>query len=383
MPLSRSIEILRDLIAIPSVNPGRDGRVPAAIAGESRYAADVAARLGRLGIDATLLGPPHRQSVVGEIHVSDTADTVLIASHLDTVAVDGMVIDPFEPRLADGRVSGRGSCDTKAGMAALLAALERVLARGKPTRNVIVVGEADEEVASAGVAQVLTHLAGRRIDWALATEPTDLRLVGRHKGVVHARVGVRGRACHASIPGEGRNALVTLARCVLALDAHAAGLVQDTDPELGPATLSVDLAAAGHAENIVPDSGWFLLDRRLLPHEEPARVHNEIAALLRQVAGDDAAIEWWRLEKPALERPSGGHPGEAACAQALAAAGLPVRWDVASFGTDAGVLAAHGIPALVFGPGSIAQAHTADEWVAIDQVERASAFFAALLGQTD
>ena len=377
----RAIEILRDLIAIPSVNPGREGQVPAAIAGESRYAAHVAAHLGRLGIDATLIGPANRQSVVGEIHVSDTADTVLIASHLDTVAVEGMIIDPFDPRLADGRVSGRGSCDTKAGMAALLAALERVLARGKPARNVIVVGEADEEVASEGVAQVLAHLAGRRIDWALATEPTDLCLVGRHKGVVHARVGVRGRACHASTPAEGRNALVTLARCVLALDAHATELAHDADPDLGPATLSVDLAAAGHAENIVPDSGWLLLDRRLLPHEESDRVRTGIAALLRQAAGDDAAIEWWRVEKPPLERPAAGHPGEAACAQALAAAGLPVRWDVASFGTDAGVLAAHGIPALVFGPGSIAQAHTADEWVAVDQVEQASAFFAALLGQ--
>ncbi len=379
MSLSRSIEILRDLVAIPSVNPGREGTTAPEITGERRYAEDVARRLGRLGVDTALVGSGERLSVVGEILTPGASETVLIASHLDTVAVDGMVIDPFDPRIATDRLYGRGSCDTKAGMAALLAALERVLSRGRPTRNLILVGEADEEVASLGVTDVLAHLGKRRIDWALATEPTELKIVNRHKGVVHARIAVVGRACHASRPAEGRNALVTLARCVLALDAHAAELALVADPDLGAATLSVNQAGAGQASNIVPDAAWMVVDRRLLPNENPDEVRADIERLLRDVAGDDARIDWWQLVKPPLERPRLPNPGHEACHEALRRSGSPALDDVATFGTDAGLLALHGIPSLVFGPGSIAQAHTSDEWVALEQVERATAFFEALL----
>src|SRR5690606_2737842 len=108
-----------------------------------------------LGVDAKVIGQGERASVVGRIEVADAIDTVMIASHLDTVPVDGMTIAPFDPVVRDGRLYGRGSCDTKAGMAALLAALQRVLGQKRLRRNVIVVGEADEEMSSIGVSDVL------------------------------------------------------------------------------------------------------------------------------------------------------------------------------------------------------------------------------------
>ncbi len=116
--LSPSIRHLRDLIAIPSVNPmGRD-ELPAEITGEQAIAEHVAAELSRLGVDATLVGRDGRTSVIAEVSVGTGAETLLVASHLDTVPVDGMEIDPFDPIIEGDNLLGRGSCDTKAGMAA-------------------------------------------------------------------------------------------------------------------------------------------------------------------------------------------------------------------------------------------------------------------------
>src|SRR5690606_8096832 len=123
-------------------------------------------QLKRLGVDSVLIGRDKRRSVVGQARPArSSVETLLVASHLDTVPVDNMVIDPFDPVVKEGRLYGRGSCDTKAGMAALLAALERVLARGTLARQLVVVGEADEETGdSIGVGDVLAHIEGSRVD---------------------------------------------------------------------------------------------------------------------------------------------------------------------------------------------------------------------------
>ncbi|MEZ4291377.1 MAG: M20/M25/M40 family metallo-hydrolase [Myxococcota bacterium] len=251
----RSIRALRELVAIPSVNPmGRDD-LPAEIVGEQAIAEHVAGELARLGLDAALVGRGGRTSVVAEARAGAGAETLLVASHLDTVPVDGMEIDPFDPVVVDDRVFGRGACDTKAGMAALLAALFRVLERGRLRRNLIVVGEADEELRSVGVADVLAHLGDRRPDWVLATEPTELRVIHAHKGVVHARLRAQGRACHSSDPGAGRNAIVLLARAILAIERDAAILATRPHPTLGPATLSIGVIRGGQAPNIIARRG--------------------------------------------------------------------------------------------------------------------------------
>ncbi len=280
--LSPCIHMLRDLIAIPSVNPMGREDLPAEIVGEQAVAEHVAGLLGRLGMDAALLGRGGRTSVVAEAHVSASAETLLVASHLDTVPVDGMEIDPFDPVVEGDRVLGRGSCDTKAGMAALLEALERVLERGRLRRNVIVVGESDEELGSRGVSDVLAHLGDRRPDWVLATEPTDLRLINAHKGVVHAEICAHGRACHSSNPGLGRNAIVLLARAILAIEEGAAIFAERPHPQLGPATLSIGIVKGGQAPNIVPDEARIWVDRRTLPDESPELVRQQIEESLQE-----------------------------------------------------------------------------------------------------
>ena len=376
------IRYLRDYIAIPSVNPMRRSDQDPAIVGERRYAEHVREQLRRLGLDAELVGDPARPSVMAHATVADAGETLLIASHLDTVPVDGMAIAPFDPRVADGRVFGRGSCDTKSGMAALVAALERVLAQGTLRRNVIVVGEADEELGSSGVKDVIAQLGAHPPDWVIATEPTELRVVTRHKGIVHARLRASGVACHSSEPGRGRSAVLALCRAVLALDELAAELGRHADPQLGPATLSVGQIAGGTATNIVPDDAWLLLDRRCLPGEDEVSVLAELEGMLAKHALDDVRVEWCSLEKAALATPD-EDPSVRSVQAALRVAALDPTPSSVGFGTDAGVFSAHGIPGVVFGPGSIAQAHTANEWVAIEQVEGASAIFERLLATRD
>jgi len=381
MTTSRSLQLLRDYVAIPSVNPmGRNDLAPE-IVGETRLAERVRADLRRLGVDAELVGQGARRSVVAEIRARDaSAETVLVASHLDTVPVDGMEIPPFDPILHAGRLSGRGSCDTKAGMAALVAALERVLARGVLRRHLIVVGEADEELSSVGVRDVLASLGGRRPDWVLATEPTELRVVHRHKGVVHAHLVASGRACHASEPEGGVNAIVALARATIALDALAARLRERGDPSLGPPTLSVGRVLGGQAPNIVPDRAELVADRRILPDETVADVEREIVdALAAAGVADSVRLVDCRLEKPPLGTPV-GHAAVRACTDVLRTLHLPAETGGVAFGTDAGVFEAEaGVPGVVMGPGSIRLAHTARESVEVDQVESMTEFFGALL----
>ena len=192
MPRPDPIELLREYVAIPSVNPMRRDDIPASITGERRYATHLREQLRRLGLDAELLGDGERASVIAEATARDARDTVLIASHLDTVPVDGMEIDPFDPRVEAGRLYGRGSCDTKAGMAAAVAALADVLERGTLRRNVILAGEADEECSSVGVRDVLARLGTKRPDWVLATEPTNLEVVTSHKGIALVRLVAHG-----------------------------------------------------------------------------------------------------------------------------------------------------------------------------------------------
>jgi len=373
---------LRDYVAIPSVNPMRNDRVPAAIAGERRYAEHLEAQMRRIGLDAVLIGEGKRASVVAEARVAGAVDTVLIASHLDTVPVEGMEIPPFDPRIEGNRLYGRGSCDTKSGMAAAIASLERLLQTGRLRRNVILVGEADEECGSVGVAEVLRHLGTRRPDWVLATEPTCVELVTHHKGVGRAELHASGVACHSSDPSLGHNAITDICRAGLVLDELADRLGERTDPRLGRATLSVGLVGGGQAANVVPPSAWLQLDRRLLPGEDAQTFRREIEDVLRAAGLDGVRVTTASVEKPALAT-APGSPGVRACRKALSATGLRDDPTIAAYGTDAGVFARHGLPGVVLGPGDIAQAHTAREYVEIPQVEQAAAFFLALLEDGD
>jgi len=377
--LSTSIRHLRDLVAIPSVNPMNRDDLPAEIVGEHALAEHVSAKLRTIGLDSVLVGRNGRTSVIAEAIAHPDAETVLVASHLDTVPVDGMEIAPFDPAIRNDQLFGRGSCDTKAGMAALLAALTTVLERGRLKRNLIVVGEADEELGSIGVADVLNHLGSRRPDWVLATEPTNLQIIQAHKGIVHARLCAHGRACHSSEPERGRNAIVLLAQAILAIEKSARILAARPDPILGPATLSIGIVQGGQAPNIVPDQARLWVDRRTLPNETAASVQTQLEAVLADAGlSETVVIESCREEKPPLGTEPAS-PALSAMTATLRSLDLPAQPAEVAFGTDAGVFARAGIPGIVIGPGSIQMAHTSRESVPVDQVETMTRIFETLL----
>jgi acetylornithine deacetylase len=263
-------------------------------------------------------------------------------------------------------------------MAALFAALERVLARGSLARNLVIVGEADEETGdSIGVSDVLRHIDGSHIDWSIATEPTELRIVNAHKGTAIARLEARGRACHSSDPSRGKNAIVTLARAVLAMEALGVELSSHVHEGLGQATVSIGLVGGGHAPNVVPDRAWFAMDRRTLPGDTSESIAREIERALSQAGVTEVDLEL-RMGKQPLYLPA-EHPAFQICRRALERCGCDPGPSSVAFGTDAGLFARAGIPSLVLGPGSIQRAHTDAEYVEVEQLERMVGIFEQIL----
>ena len=213
---------------------------------------------------------------------------------------------------------------------------------------------------------------GGRPAAAVVAEPTDLGLVTQHKGAVRWRIKIHGRACHSAFPEQGENAIYHSGRVILAIEELARELLRRRpDQPCGPPTLSLGTIRGGAGVNLVPDLVVLEIDRRIVPGEAPREARDEV---IRRIA---AAAPGARIEhdEPFVE--SGGLPeAESACVTELAATaaafGVEPRRTAARYGTNASIFAAAGVPSVVFGPGSIAQAHTADEWIDLDEVDRAA-----------
>jgi acetylornithine deacetylase len=298
---------------------------------------------------------------------------LLFDAHQDTVPTDGMTIDPFLPRVENGRMWGRGSCDVKGGMAGMLVALRR-LCRERPAQaaSVMLACTVDEEFTHTGASQLAATAHGA--DLAIVAEPTLLDLVHCHKGALRLKIRTLGVACHSATPERGVNAIYRMSR-VLEILAEYAGVLGASipDPIVGPPSLSVGRIEGGQSVNVVPDWCEIEIDRRLIPGEQPDESLDAIRHVLSQRLGSLEGVEfdppwvnlptlvprverWVEPLKEAVRRGTGEEP------EVL---GVP-------YGTDAGPLGAGGLPCVVFGPGDIAQAHTKDEWVDLDQVHRAS-----------
>ncbi len=362
--MTKTEKLLRELIALPSVNPAflpaKDPR-----AGEQRVADFLAATAARAGLDVDFQTVcPGRANLLARLSPRGRVRRrILLAPHMDTVnATDAQ----FTPHNRNGRLFGRGACDTKGSVAAMLMALGELARSGQRSADteIIFAGLLDEEHGQAGSRALVA--SGLRADLAIVGEPTRLQVVTAHKGTLWMTLETRGKSAHGSWPELGRNAVHDMARIVDLLEtAYAAQLRRRRHPLLGCATVSVGAICGGSQANIVPDRCTILLDRRTLPGETEARVRREINALLRPrnlkatFAHDTLA--------PCL--PLETDPRLPLVARFLRSVGQRKPVGVRYF-TDASVLARGGIPSVVFGPGDIAQAHTADEWIAVEALER-------------
>jgi acetylornithine deacetylase len=357
-------KLLAELVALPSVNPAfLPARHPQA--GEKDVADFLAAIAARAGLEVEFQKVlPGRSNIIARLLPSGPIRrTVLLAPHLDTVVADST---QFIPQRKNGRLYGRGACDTKGSVAAMLMAMiELSQSRSRPQETEIVfAGLVDEENAQLGSRALMA--GGFPADLAIVGEPTQLQVITAHKGSLWLELSTHGRAAHGSTPLLGRNAVLEMARVVVALETnYAAQLRRRRHPLLGTGTVNVGKISGGSQPNIVPDSCVIAVDRRLLPGETAAGVRREIAALLRS-KGLKAHIATAKLA-PAV--PLETDPRLPLVRQFLVSVGQRKTLGVNYF-CDAAVLAAGGIPSVVFGPGNIAQAHTSQEWISLAELER-------------
>ncbi len=365
--------ILEELVRIPSPT-GAEQAAAQAFAGWCEDAG--------LTVAMDEVGPGGRRNVVARWKVGRRPHLLLIG-HLDTVPVgEGWTRDPFGAEVGGGRLYGRGACDMKGGLAAMLAAVSELRRRGEePAGDVTLAAVVGEEEDSAGTRALVGR--GVQADMAVLSEPTAMQLVVSNRGLLNFRVTVTGAAAHASAPALGRNAITAAAALVLEIQTADDELARHHHPVFGPPSLTVGTIHGGTRPYVVPDRCVIELDRRLNPGETSAQVLEELeAAILRA----RSRVPWLEAEVEsgpdylAFEIPEEHHLVRA-MTTAMVAAGIPPRissWRAAS---DAGLLVhTAGIPCVLFGPGDIElAAHRPDEWIDLSEVDTAQRVFERLL----
>jgi acetylornithine deacetylase len=352
-------ELLAALVRIPSVNPAiapREGRGEAAVAAFARD------WLVERGVEAWLEeARPGRPNAVARVR-GGPGPVLVLCAHLDTVGTDGMTIPPFEPRLAEGRLHGRGSYDMKGGAAAVMAAAA-ALARGGLSGELWLALVADEEHESFGAEHFVSRHRG---DACVLTEPSEGRLILAHKGFVWAEITTRGRAAHGSRWDLGVSAITRMGRILVGLDAFDRDrLRRRVHPLVGPASMHAALVGGGVGLSTYAPECRLTIERRTLPGETPAEVIAELEDVVRQ-AGEEAEVRQILARAPLTCDPDA--PIARAAREAVrAVTGAAAPEIGVGFWMDAAIFAAAGIATVDYGPTG-AGAHEAEEWVDVGSV---------------
>jgi acetylornithine deacetylase len=370
------LALTRTLVAIDSRNPSLVDGAP----GEAAVAARLAAILDAWGFAVDVREvTPGRPNVIARIGPTGRRPLVL-NGHLDVVGTEGMTHPPFEPREVDGRLYGRGANDMKGGVAAMCVAAARVAARGELDSELIITAVCDEEYRSLGTSALVAD--GLRASAAIVTEPTRLAICPAHKGFVWFDVDVAGHAAHGSRPDVGVDAIAHAGLLLAALLDHGDGaLAARAHPLLGAPSLHASTITGGTGWSTYPAHCALQVERRTIPGETGEQARRELQGLIDQLAASRrgfAATLALHTEQPPNDVPVDA-PIVRALQQALVAAELPPSIDGLSCWTDAALLSAAGIPAICFGPGDIARAHAAEEWIGVAEVHQATAVLETVL----
>lgn len=357
------IPLLRDLVAIDSVNPSL---VPGA-AGEAQIADAIAVHLRALGLDVEIQTVvPGRPNVVGVLEGREPGRSLLLCGHVDTVGVEGMT-RPFDPVERDGRLYGRGSQDMKGGVAAMIDAARLACDRGLRRGRLIVAAVVDEEYASLGADALAARWTA---DAAIVTEPTDLHVGIGHKGFAWAEIETRGRAAHGSRPRDGRDAILRMGRVLSRLEQLDRDLQsRPAHAIMGTASLHASIIDGGRELSSYPDRCRLQLERRTVAGEKGDAFRDEIDRILSGLRQEDPEFEaayTLTFARPPYEIPA-GHELPAALTRAAEAIGVSPKRIGMSFWTDAAILGEAGMPSVLFGPGG-AGLHSVEEYVNVSDV---------------
>lgn len=371
--------LARALVRVDSRNPSLVAHAP----GEHACAVLLRAVLDAWGFRTELHdAAPGRPNLVARIGgAGDGSRSLMFNGHLDVVGVDGMVHSPFAGDERDGRLYGRGAADMKGGIAAMCAAALRASTAGAPG-EIIIAAVADEEYESIGTRALIER--GVRADACIVTEPTRLTIMPAHRGFVWLEVEIAGRAAHGSRWDIGVDAIRHAGLLLAELDSYdAVVLPTRTHPLLGRGSLHASLIEGGIGMSTYPDRCLLKLERRTIPGEssddavrEVRQACDRIQARRSTFSADVRLLVTQGPSDVAVDAPlvvSLGH--------ALRASGEPIVMEGMSAWTDAALLNDAGIPAVCFGPGDISLAHAAEEYIPLDEIDRATAVLASFAGR--
>lgn len=358
-------ELLSELISIESINPNLSKKG----SGEYRIASFLQAYMEKMGLEVHFQKiSDHQANVIGVWKGSGKGKSLMLNGHLDTVGVEGMEINPFDPVLDKGKMFGRGAIDMKSGVCAQIMAVKLLMDSGiRLDGDVIIACVADEEHMSKGTFKLLENFIA---DAAIVTEPTDTNIVVGHKGFIWQRIRVIGKAAHGSKPDQGIDAIMKAGNILCAIhDFEEQELKNRVHPLLGRASIHASAIEGGTEMSIYPDKCLIELERRTLPGEYIEHVHAETQGILNELKKNDPQLQAElssyverlplevRHDDPivlSLEKSRKRKLGEA-----------PLEG--VTFWTDAALLSEKGIPTVIFGP-SGGGLHAAIEYVEMDSV---------------
>lgn len=359
---------LCELIELPSINPSLkcDDQT---LTGEEKIAAYLESRAAQVGISSKRMKVlSGRDNLLLSIRPRGKVKSrIILAPHMDVVPAPKT---SFKPKRKKGRIYGRGACDTKGSMTAFFHAFLKIAQNGAIPQNteILFIGLVDEEFSQAGSRKLSQK--GPRANLAIAGEPTSLKVVSAHKGNLWIRLKTTGKAAHGSTPQYGVNAIEKMTPVVRLISrAYQDFLKRKTHPLLGHPTVNIGKIQGGIQPNVVPETCEIDIDRRTLPGETDLMVEAEIKKLLRH---HKVNIPEFSVSRSVPCPPLDTNQNLPAVQAFLKAANRRKTVGVPYF-TDAAPIAMGGTPALVYGPGNIAQAHALDEWVAIKELEKAEA----------
>lgn len=369
-----AVALTRELVRIDSRNPSLVAGAP----GEAKVARALAEVLEAWGFRVDVSeAAPGRPNVTARLGTSG-GRSLLFNGHLDVVGIESMTHPAWDATEDDGRIYGRGSTDMKAGVAAMCAAAARA-ADGTLGGEIIITAVVDEEYESIGTRALVE--SGLRADGAIVTEPTRLAIMPAHLGFVWVDVTVHGRAAHGSRWDLGVDAIRHAGLLLAELDRiDADEMPKRGHSLLGRPSVHASLIEGGTGMSTYPDRCVLRIERRTIPGETPESVRRELvdacAVVAKRRPSFRADVNVTFAQSPsdvAVDAPI-----VRALDGCLRAAGENVRVEGMTAWTDAALLNAAGIPAICFGPGDIALAHAAEEYVKVDEIRRATAVLTRL-----
>ncbi|MBF0280717.1 MAG: M20 family metallopeptidase [SAR324 cluster bacterium] len=370
----RLIATTSNLVRISSENPFSSPAAPGCR--EQEIAHFYHKELTALGFDSELREVvPGRPNVWGTLFGKEEGFNIMLAGHLDTVGTKEYK-KPFDPRIEEDRLYGRGSCDMKAALAAYLE-VARVIAEANLTLNgnFTVAGVVDEEYQMIGSRDFGTY--GPRADFCIIGEPNNLKVCPAHKGQFSLFFRTFGKAVHSSIPGAGINAIEKMSKVVQEFEDYNERLSNGKKHELcGHGTFSPGVIRGGSIVSTVPDFCEMEVDRRILPNETREQVIDEYRLRLEKIHNHDPEFRY-EISEPSwdispLDTPVDNLIVKTVTRGYYVVTGKTAAIEAFSGATDAPNFAC---PAVICGPGSLLQAHSLNEYVEIEQIVDAAKIY--------